>query len=357
MKFLSRKPLIFILAVIFSTLGSLPEGHGQQQKKRGNFTRVAIGFYNVENLFDTINDPQKNDDQFTIEGSYQWNAERYWEKQERLAEVIAKMGQELSPEGPVVLGLAEVENYHVLVDLARQPAIKERQYMVVHHEGPDRRSIDVALMYQPQYFNYLSSKPYYTTVGDGERVKTRDHLLVTGELLGERMHFIVAHWPSRYGGQEESAPRRMDASKVARHIVDSILAAEPRAKIMMMGDLNDDPADPSVKQGLNTVAEKKGQSNQELFNPFEPIHEQGRGTLSYRGNWNLFDQILLSHALTGNKRREFTFLEAEVFDKDFLREPSGRYQGTPFRSYGGGNYLGGYSDHFPVTIFLQRKGR
>ncbi len=357
MNHVSRNTLVFLLAAIFSTLASLPEGNAQQQKRRDNLTRVAIGFYNLENLFDTINDPHKNDDQFTIDGSYQWTGERYWEKQERLAEVIARMAQELTPEGPVVLGLCEVENHHVLVDLARQPAIKDRQYMVVHHEGPDRRSIDVALMYQPQYFNYLSSKPYYTTVGDDGSVRTRDHLLVTGELLGERMHFIVAHWPSRYGGQEQSAPRRMDASKVARHIVDSILDAEPRAKIMMMGDLNDDPADPSVKEGLNTVAQKKGQSNQELFNPFEQIHEQGRGTLSYRGNWNLFDQILLTRELTRNNRRKFTFMEAEVFDRDFLREPSGRYKGTPFRSYGGGNYLGGYSDHFPVYIFLQRKGR
>ena len=352
-----RSFMVFSLATLLSFFVLLPVTHAQSQDIKRELVPVCIGFYNVENLFDTINDPRKRDDDFTPDGSNRWNSARYWEKQDRLSEVIFKMGLEITPDGPAVLGLCEVENEAVLIDLANQERIRDRNYQVVHYESPDRRGIDVALMYQPKYFRYISSKAYPTRVGGEDGFLTRDQLLVTGELLGERMHFIVAHWPSRRGGERRSRPLRIDAANVARHIMDSILDAEPGAKIMMMGDLNDDPVDISVRRHLRSTGNKSRLSEDQLFNPFVEFHRRGVGTLAWRDSWNLFDQILLTPALINDDLSTFKFHRAEVFNRPFLRQPSGRFQGYPFRSYGGGVYLGGYSDHFPVYVILLRERR
>ncbi len=331
------------------------QAYNQSDNQQRDFISVCIGFYNVENLFDTINDPDKRDDDFTPEGSNRWTSERYFEKLENLSEVIDKLGEELTPDGPAVLGLAEVENMTVLEDLAAQERIKDRNYQAVYEEGPGSRGIDVAFFYNPTYFDYESHKAYPAVFEERPDYKTRDQLLLTGELLGERMHFIVAHWPSRVGGEAATRPLRIAKADIARNIIDSIQEAEPGAKVFMMGDFNDDPVDVSIQEHLRSNGSKEDLQEDELYNPYVSYYKQGIGTNAYRDSWSLFDQILMTPSLIDDDYDDFTYLRAEVFNRPFLRQSSGRFQGYPYRSYGGGVYLGGYSDHFPVYVFLIRE--
>lgn len=327
----------------------------QPASQAKDFLAVSVGFYNLENLFDTINDPRKLDDEFTPEGINRWNSKRYYEKLGNLARVIGEMGSELTPDGPAVLGVSEVENRAVLEDLAAQGQIRERKYQVVHYEGPDARSVDVAFLYQPKYFKYISSKAYPTRIEGMPEFRTRDQLLLTGELLGERMHFIVAHWPSRSGGERRTRPLRIALAGIARHIVDSIQASEPGAKILFMGDLNDNPTDISVSKHLGAVGVREKTGTGGLFNPFESLYRRGIGSNAYRDSWSLFDQIVVSAGLLDQDMTGWQFYRAEVFNKAFMRQPSGRFQGYPFRTYGSGVYLAGYSDHFPTLVYLIRE--
>jgi hypothetical protein len=345
--------LIYTCFFVFSQLQPV-KGQGQQRQE-SDFIGVCIGFYNVENLFDTISDPVKLDDEFTPDGINRWTSNRYGEKLENIARVISLMGVEFNPDGPAVLGLSEVENRAVLTDLAGQERIRGRNYQVVHYEGPDARGVDVAFLYQPKYFTYIGSKPYPSVVKDMPGFLTRDQLLLTGELLGERMHFIVSHWPSRRGGERRSRPLRIAMADIARHIIDSIQDAEPGAKIILMGDLNDNPTDIAVRNHLRAKGKSSDMKGDELFNPFENLFRKGIGSNAWRDTWSLFDQILLNPAFLDTGFDDFMFYKAEVYNAPFLRQPSGRFQGYPFRSYGGGVYLGGYSDHFPTLVYLIRK--
>jgi len=344
-------PWVAIALLFFWPAGVFSRPADDQQE----FIGISIAFYNVENLFDTINDPDIRDDDWTPRGSNRWNTRRYFEKLDNLAEVIEQLGQELNPDGPVVLGLAEVENTTVLEDLARQERIADRNYQVVHVTGPDRRGMDVAFLYHPTYFEYISHKAYPTVIEDRPDFFTRDQLLLTGNVLGERMHFIVAHWPSRVGGEARSRPLRIAKADIARHIIDSIQEAEPGAKVFMMGDFNDNPTDISIRKHLRSRGTKEEIRDDELFNPYESFYKRGIGTNAWRDAWSLFDQILLTPSLLNDDYSNFTYLRAEVFNRPFLRQPSGRFQGYPFRTFGGGVYLGGYSDHFPVYVFLIRE--
>lgn len=342
-------PLALFFFYIFSII---PFAQGQEDDKK--FLAVCVAYYNVENLFDTINDPDRNDDEFTPDGTNRWTSDRYYEKLDRLAEVISKMGLELTPDGPAVIGLGEVENEDVVWDLARQERIKDRNYQVIHYRSRDRR-IDNAFMYNPRYFEVTNTKAVPTIIEDMPDFRTRDHLVVSGLLLGEPIHFIVAHWPSRRGGEARSRPLRIAAADVARSIIDSLKAEDPNAKVIFMGDLNDDPTDISVRRHLNAQGDKDRLKDGQLFNPFVEFARRGIGTLAWRDSWNLFDQIILTQSLLNDDYSTFKYLRAEVFNRPFLRQPSGRFQGYPFRSYGGGVYLGGYSDHFPTYVFLIRE--
>ncbi len=352
-----KKPICHLLFLLFSvwTFASSPVAGTEPPVDRRQFVTVAVGFYNVENLFDTIRDYRINDVEFTPQGSNRWTSARYFEKLDNLAKVIDQLGKDMTPDGTAVLGLSEVENRRVLEDLASHPLIRQRNYQVVHYEGPDGRGVDVAFFYNPAYFRYISSKPYRTVVPGRPDFRTRDQLLLTGELLGERMHFIVAHWPSRVGGERRSRPLRVAAADIARAIIDSIQAAEPGAKVLFMGDLNDNPTDVSVRRHLRGRASRDGIGPDELFNPFEALFRRGIGSNAWRDTWSLFDQILLSPGLLDRDFSTLAYYRAEVFNRPFLRQPSGRFQGYPFRSFGGGVYLGGYSDHFPTVVYLLRE--
>lgn len=343
MKISARLIPVIILLFLFAGLSA----QNEKQFKVG-----CIAFYNVENLFDTINDPNIRDDDFTPEGANLWNTEKYLEKLDNLARVISKIGADLTPDGPAVLGLCEVENSAVLEDLAAVESIRDRNYQVVHYHGPDRRGMDNALMYNPKYFTMTNSRTHRLKVEGRDNFYTRDQLVVSGYFDGEMMHFVVNHYPSRRGGQKRSEPLRIAAADLTRAIVDSLLNIDPNAKVMVMGDFNDDPVDKAIRSHLNATGNDRRLREGQLYNPFERFYRQGIGTLAYRDSWNLFDMILLTPALIGDDKSDYKFYRAGVFNKPWMVQKEGVFKGYPFRSYGGGNYLGGYSDHFPVYIYL-----
>lgn len=341
---------IFFIAILLSVAFA---GQAQQKKE---FKVVCISFYNLENLFDTLDTKGINDFEFTPEGPNKWNTPKYFEKLDNLARVISEIGTDFTQHGPAVLGVSEIENETVLEDLAKRKAIASRNYQVVHHYGPDARGVDVALMYQPEYFKVTNSKSYRLTIPGRDNFRTRDQLLVSGELHGEMVHFIVTHWPSRRGGESRSRPLRIAAAELGRHIIDSLQAADPNAKVIFMGDLNDNPDNVSVTKYMKAVPEiDKMKNGDELYNPFYNLYKRGIGTLAWRDTWSLFDMILVTKPLVETDYSSYRFYRANVFNKKFLQQPSGRFKGYPFRSYAGGQYLGGYSDHFPTYILLVKE--
>ena len=320
--------------------------------QQAEYEVACIGFYNLENLFDTINDPSiALNKEFSPESDKHYNSYKYFKHLDNLAEVISQMGTELSPVGPVILGVAEVENRSVLEDLVKRDKIKDRHYRIVHYDSPDYRGVDVGFLYQKDKFTVTNSKVYRYYNPDEPEYTSRDQLLVSGILENEPVHFIINHWPSRRGGQKKSEPRRIAAAKITRSIVDSLLRLNPEAKIIIMGDFNDDPVNKSLKKTLRAKGKIKQMNNGDLFNPFYSLYNKGIGSLAYRDNWNLFDNMILSKALISDQDG-FHFYKAKVFNKRFLQNKTGRYKGYPKRTFVGSAFLGGYSDHFPVYIIL-----
>lgn len=338
------------LTLIFLAL-SIQLAFAQQKKA----TIACIAFYNVENLFDTIDSPDTNDTEYTAAGSKNWDGKKYWDKISKIARVVSEIGTDLTPDGPAVLGLSEIENRSVLEDLVKDPQISDRNYQIVHYDSPDRRGVDVALIYQPKYFRVLSSRPVFFQPEGRPDFFSRDVLLVSGLFHGEPMHILVNHWPSRTGGERKSRPLRNAAAQLNRQIIDSISQADPTAHIILMGDLNDDPINQSIKVHLKAVPDKDKIKPGELFNPFHDFYRRGIGTLAWRDSWNLFDMIILNQTLLTEDKSTYTFLKAGVFNKKYLLQPEGRFAGYPFRTHAGDTYLGGYSDHFPTYIFLVRE--
>ncbi|MBR1630446.1 MAG: endonuclease/exonuclease/phosphatase family protein [Paludibacteraceae bacterium] len=328
--------------------------NADEQAPKGNYSLACIGFYNLENLFDTINDPNKNDEEFLPDGSYHWTGMKYNAKLKNMAYAISQMGIDKTPIGPMVLGVSEVENIGCLQDLVAQPAIADRNYVPILLEGPDRRGVDVGLLYNPDYFQPTNTKGY-TLYIDGEIVYTRYELLVSGYLLGEKVHFIVNHWPSRYGGEEYSRPRRKAAAALCRQICDSIYQRESDARIIIMGDLNDDPFNASTAEVLDAKKNKNDVKPQGYYNTMWKMLDRGIGTLLYNNNWDLFDQIIISEPMAHGDYTKWTFWKPEVFNPEFLIQQDGRYKGAPKRTHSGGVWLNGYSDHFPTMIYLLRK--
>lgn len=344
-----RTHLIKVSALLLCLFVSISVQAQQEAKK---FRVINIAFYNVENLFDTINSPGINDAEYTPEGSNKWNTEKYTAKLRNLAEAISKIGVDATPHGPAIIGLAEVENRGVLEDLVKQEAIANRNYQIVHFHSPDRRGIDVALLYQPQYFKVTNSISHRLHIDGMENFFTRDQLLVSGLLDGEEFHFVVSHWPSRSGGESRSRPLRIAAAELGRHIMDSVLTINPNAKIIYMGDLNDNPDSKSVVTYLQSNPKEDKLKDGELFNPFYDFYKKGIGTLAWRDTWSLFDMVLPNVNVMGDDFSTYRFYKAHVFNKNFLQQKSGRFKGYPLRTHASGQYLGGYSDHFPTYILL-----
>lgn len=315
----------------------------------------AIGFWNVENLYDTLNDLRKNDDDFTLNGTYQWSGERYWTKIERLATVIGQIATDVTPDGLALIGLCEVENSSVLIDLIQSSHLRKRNYQYILIEGPDIRGVDPALMYNPNYFVVTRACSYKISLVTDSTHKTRDILVVSGTFLGEELAVIVNHWPSRRGGELMSRANRNAAAKVAKHIADSILNTNSGCKLIIMGDLNDDPTNESVKKYLGTFSDLRKPLEGKFFNPMEKLYKKGIGTLAWQDSWNLFDQLILNKPWFPTDFKTWQYYSVRVFNKEFLRADFGNFKGYPFRTYSSGVYTGGYSDHFPSYIIVAKR--
>jgi len=282
---------ILILTLVFL----LPFSSYAQDKK--NFRVGCIGFYNLENLFDTENDTLKNDEEFLPKGKNLWTDDRYAEKLSNMAEVITQIGTDVNPDGPAILGVSEIENRRVLEDLIKTAPFKTEEWDIVHYDSPDRRGVDVGMIYQPKYFKVYHSDSYLLELEDDPYFKSRDQLVVSGVFDGDTLHVIVNHWPSRWGGEKASRHKRIAAAKLNRKIVDSILLISPDAKIIVMGDLNDNPKDPSVKKYLRSGSKVNKLSEGELYNPMVDLYNKGIGSNAWRDSWNLFDQVIVSQGL------------------------------------------------------------
>ncbi len=324
------------------------------QEKR-KFRVHTVAFYNVENLFDTINNPNKFDEASPIMELNFNRSDIYKKKVRNMARVISDIGADVSNNAPVIIGLAEVENRQVIEDLANDPALVGKDYGIVHFESPDARGIDVALMYQKEFFTPIDTSSHELKIYDDltrKRVYTRDQLLVSGKLEGEMIHVIVSHWPSRSGGEARSRPKRIAAAKLNKRIIDSLQANDPYAKIFSMGDLNDDPTNSSLKDVLKAKRDKEDVKLKGIYNPMEDFFRKGLGSNAYRDAWSLFDQILITKPLLDTDYSSFRFYKAGVFNKQYLTNKKGRYKGYPFRSFADGGFTNGFSDHFPVYVHI-----
>ena len=324
-----------------------------------NYKIHTVAFYNLENLFDTLNDPITFDDDRTPEGADRWTMDKYQKKLGNMAEVISKIGFEKTKNSPILLGVAEIENRNVLEDLISEAAIKAANYKIVHFNSPDRRGIDVALLYQPKYFRIKSSSIHelklYEENNPSKRIYTRDQLLVSGYLEDELIHVIVNHWPSRRSGEARSSYKREAAARLNLKIMDSLFDTNPYAKIITMGDLNDDPNNKSIRKVLKAKSTKENVRLRELYNPMAKLHKKGWGSLAYGDSWNLFDQIIFSHSFINKEYQTYQLYKANIYRPMFLTNSSGRFKGYPYRSVVNHQFTGGYSDHYPVYAYLIKR--
>ncbi|MGN7756306.1 endonuclease [Chryseobacterium lathyri] len=393
------KRLMSFIAVIFSIMA-----FAQQGKLR----KVAtVGFLNVENLWDTIRsadyidgtkdirnpafhrsipmdsikflEAEKHDgpwsdgaligkkavryqsgsDEFTPNSSKNYNTKIYKAKLANEAKVISEMGAQYTKTAPAVVGLIEVENRQVIEDLVKQPVLAKYDYGIIHYNSYDYRGIDVALIYQKRRFTPTNSlkKELKVFGDDGKREYTRDILVVTGFLDNEKVAFFMNHWPSRRGGEAVSLPKRNAAAALLKQQMDSIRAADPSTKLFAMGDFNDDPVSASLKNYLKAVAGPKDLSETTPYlNLMYPLYKKGIASLAYQDAPNLFDQIIVSKNLIADQvTKEYSVYKAEIFAPPYLVNKEGNYKGYPFRSWDGDRFTGGYSDHFPAFVILQKE--
>ena len=372
-----------ILLAALAAMVLIPMMNAQQsvqQEKR--YKMYGVMFYNLENLFDTINANGTYDVEFSPNGARQWDGRKYWMKIDRMAYAISQMKTDNTPYGPAIIGVSEIENITVLQDLVRDPQIRNwRLQIAPYHDSPDRRGVDVGLLYNPRYFSVLNVTNQRLSEEDFDRARaaadegrkgeyewndnfrTRDQMCVVGLLAGDTVAVIVNHWPSRLGGQEASSPKREAAGYMCRRTIDSLVNVHgEHIGIIFMGDLNDDPMDKACAEsvGGKRNIEEVNQPG-EMFNPFWNILSRGIGTLAYKGQWNLFDQIMCNGFFTkyreGKDKPQLTFVRAEALNRDFLKTQEGDRKGYPLRTYSSGVFLNGYSDHVPTEIFLVKEAQ
>lgn len=373
------------------------------------FQSATVAFYNVENLFDTemsagyidgtltYTDPNYHisikqseipnydtvrfnerytyeniegkkiirplilQDEFSPNGKKVWTTERYQQKLKNLSHVISQLGKEESNTAPVIVGLVEIENRQTVQDLIDQSELKSYNYGITHFNSFDARGVDVAMIYQKNRFQVTEAKPYVIEIynDDGTRDYTRDILRVTGVLdHDQEITFLVNHWPSRRGGEKASQPRREKAAEIMKGIYDEIRSQNPDAKIIAMGDFNDDPVSPSISKTLGAIGNKENAKKTDIVDLMMPLFKKGMGTLAYRDSWNLFDQFFVTGTLIDKNKKfeDYKVYKTEIFSPSYLKTPEGQYKGYPYRMYGGDTYYpNGYSDHFPVYTILLRK--
>lgn len=329
---------------------AIAAGPGGKKKKQ-----MTVAFYNVENLFDLEDNPDKNDNEFLPTGRYKWTAENQAVKMTNLSKAIEKLGDD---DGPEILGLCEVENKAVIEELIKQPLLKKKGYEIVHHESPDQRGIDCALIYKKKVFLPLYQQAYTVKFPENPDITTRDILLVKG-IIDKKIEatFIVNHWSSRRGGAEKSEWKRERAAQIVRSIVDSVQAADPYTNIVIMGDFNDEPTNRTLHQVLRAGKDSTESHATTLFNCMYKLKTDGDGTLKYRGNWNLFDQIIVSTPMIlKDAQLHYKDCSADIYNPKWMRqtEQTGDWKDAPKRShYSGSFHDDGFSDHFPVYIHLE----
>ena len=336
----------------------------------GGPKRYVLGFYNVENLFDTYHDDGKNDYEFLPDGKNKWTEPKYEKKLHNIATVIKAMADE-NKAFHTVLGLSEIENRHVLEDLVSQPEIEAANYQIVHYDGPDRRGVDVALLYRPEHFTVEESKsiPFdfnsttitFTMDKEGQDYfRTRDILMVRGLLDGEMFAFFVAHLPSRIGGKGQDLRSR--GAEIIYENSAKLMNEYPGIKIVVMGDMNDNPTDESMAVYMHGKENVSEVGKMDFFSPFTSMLKAGYGSLAYRGEWNIYDIILANEALVNAPKGTLRIVPivkgkyyGRVFNQPFMVQQTGQYKGTPFRSFSSGTFIGGYSDHYPTYIIVSNK--
>lgn len=378
---LFMKRLVFSFSLLFAVLTSLSSftlrPQGEQQK---SYALYGVAFYNLENLFDTLHDAGKNDYEYLPNGTNKWGKMKYEAKLHNMARVLSELCTDKLPLGPAVIGLSEVENENVLQDLLKQPELAKRGWQYVDYPGVDRRGVECAFFYNPRFFQLESSMivPYYYAPsgrvddpllgfytdnqgkvraytdlkGDTTHI-TRGFLVMSGTMAGERIHFIVNHWPSRAAGDEV----RQRAGFQVRQLVLALMKSEPDSKVIVMGDMNDDPNNKSMTEQLGCVSEpEKVKRDTDMYNPwYNTLYKVGQGTLLYDGKWNLFDQIVVSGNLVGKDRSTLKFYQHAIFMRDYLFQQEGKYKGNPLRTHAGGVWLNGFSDHLPTQIYLVKE--
>lgn len=393
------KKFLSLVAVVFSIVAFAQQGKVKRV--------AAVGFLNVENLWDTIRSAdyidgtkdktnpafhrsipldsikfleaekydgqwsdgslvgkkavryQSGSEEFTPASGKNYNTKIYKKKLENEAKVIAELGSQYTKTAPVVVGLIEVENRQVIQDLVKQPALAKYDYGIIHYNSYDYRGIDVALIYQKRRFTVTNSlKKELKVYGeDGKREYTRDILVVTGLLDNEKVAFFMNHWPSRRGGEAASLPKRNAAAALLKQQMDSIRTTDPTTKLFAMGDFNDDPVSASLKNHLKAAASEKDLSEDKPYlNLMYPLFKKGVASLAYQDAPNLFDQIIVSKNLVLDKNpKEYSVYKAEIYAPAYLVNKEGNYKGYPFRSWNGDQFTGGYSDHFPAFVILQKE--
>ena len=330
----------------------------------------VIGFYNLENLFDTYHDEGKNDYEYLPDGANEWTEEKYAKKLKNMARVIADMKKD-NGAWHAVLGVSEVENRHVLEDLVSEPAIAEANYQIVHYDGPDRRGVDCALFYRPEVFKYITSEsiPFtfepsridWSAWTDEEKdaFRTRDILMVRGTIDGEMFAFFVCHLPSRLGGK--GADLRPRGAEIAYMRAMELQEEFPGIKIVVMGDMNDNPTDISMTEYLHGKEFRDDLDDEDFFNPFLSMIKAGYSSLYYRGAGNIFDIVMVNKALADAEDDTFEIqpilkkkFYGRIFSKPYMTNQSGQYKGTPFRTFSNGAFVNGYSDHYPTYIVIKK---
>lgn len=339
-----------------------------QQKK---YSLYAVGFYNLENLFDTCHDVGHNDYEYLPEGANKWSGMKYTHKLRNMARVLSEMGTDMLPAsiGCAFIGVSEVENARCLADLCSQEPLAKRNMQFCHIEGPDQRGVDCALLYNPSLFTVRDVKlvPYIYVLPEDSMRATRGFLTVSGTLAGEHVAVIVNHLPSRFAGSFY----REEGGRQIKIVKDSLVRDDPNIKIFIMGDMNDDPQDRSMAVELGARREIKEVEEGGLWNPWWNVLASGTGTLQYNGAWNLFDQIILSRslldmdAMKNRKKLDFkpseidcsglTYYRHQVFRRDYLFQQEGKYKGNTLRTHAGGQWLNGYSDHLPTVVYLVKE--
>lgn len=349
------KRLLISIIVALMAIASV----SAQDQARKQYRVYGVAFYNLENLFDTINNNGKYDFEFTPQGARQWDSRKYWSKVHNMAYAISQMTTNTTPNGPAVIGVSEIENRSVLVDVVKevdnilqQSGKPTWNLQIVHHDSPDRRGVDVGCLYNPRQFKFIDVTNTTLRIEGYESFRTRDQMCVTGLLGGDTISVIVNHWPSRLGGQEQSSYLREAAAALSKSIADSLWQLRPDQGVIIMGDLNDDPQDKSCAKVLGAQKKMDKVAPHGFFNPWWEMLDKGIGTLAYKSAWNLFDQIIVSGTLLPQNTEGLKYRRCQVNNFDFLRDKEGNRQHYPLRTFAAGVFLDGYSDHFPTEIFL-----